>query len=129
MRVYARNPNHDGEPVEPNVELLLDDADDELVPLTPIVAPTTDIADVELVAPTRLVASPRWTPAEQLAYRDLARFVSARAPTIGWRFVLFVVSGICLRPARAERALRESVKHLLDGVDPLILDPEKEASS
>ena len=128
MRVYVRTPNHD-DSVEPNAELLLDDADDELVPFTPTgpasVAPV-DPGDAER---TRLIALPRWTTAERLAYRELARFASAGEPTLGWRHVLFVVSGICLRPLRAERALRVSVRSLLKGVDPLILDAEKEASS
>ena len=128
MRVYARTPNRDDEPVEPNAELLLNDADDELVPLTPTAAPHVDAASPGEAEPTRLIALPRWTAAERLAYRELARFTSAGEPTLGWRYALFVVSGICLRPSRAERALRTSVRSLLDGVDPLILDPEKEAS-
>ena len=128
MRVYARNPNHDGDPVDPNAELLLDDADDELVPLSPIAIAAEVDAEPDVVASTRLIALPRWTPVEQLAYRELARFVSASGPTIGWRYVVFVVSGICLRPSQSERALRASVASLLECVDPLILDPEKEAS-
>ena len=129
MRVYARNPNHDGESVDPIAELLLDDADDELVPLTPINATRPDDAEPDAVASTRLIALPRWTPVEQLAYRELARFASASQPCIGWRCMLFVVSGICLPPSRPERALRASVTNLLECVDPLILDTKKEASS
>ncbi len=129
MRAYTRNPNHDRDPVQPNAQLLLDDADDELVPLTPAAIPASIDHEPDAVASTRLIALPRWTPVEQLAYRELARFVSASGPTIGWRFVVFVVSGICLRPSQSERVLRASVASLLECVDPLILDPEKEASS
>ncbi len=128
MRAYTRTPPPDDE--SPDVgELLLADADDDLVPIAATgrhQVVSVDAADTDSM---RLVAAPRWTPAEQVAYRDLARFVHAAEPKLGWRYALFVVSGIRLRPSRAERALREAAGLLLGGVDPLILDPEKEASS
>jgi hypothetical protein len=128
MSVYARTSIHDDEPVDPNAELMLADADDDLVPFASTSAASATPVDSDELSPTRLIALPRWTVAEQLAYRELARFASASEPTLGWRCVLFVVTGICLRPSRAERALRVAVWSLLQGVDPLILDAEKEAS-
>jgi len=129
MDVYARTSIHDDEPVEPNDELMLGDADDELVPFAPTSTAPAAHVDPGEMQPPPLSDSTRWTSAEQLAYRELVRFTSASGPTLGWRYVLFVVTGICLRPSRSERALRVSVWSLLQGIDPLILDPKKEASS
>jgi hypothetical protein len=128
MRAYTQTPPPDDETPDFG-ELLLADADDDLVPFAATGEQhmvSVEAIDTDAMGP---VAMPRWTAAERIAYRDLARFVDAAEPRLGWRRVLFVVSGIQLSPARGERVLREAVGLLLESVDPLILDSEKEAAS
>lgn len=130
MLAFTRKPSDDESPVP--VELLLNDADDDLAPLaSPAVITeerplSVDLADIR---DTRLVVAPAWTERERASYMALLQFASSQEPRFGWRHLLFVVSGICLMPSRSERVFREYVDVLVRSVDPAILDDEKEAAS
>lgn len=130
MLAFTRKPANDESTA--NTELLLDDADDDLAPLTTN-TPAPGAAD-DSVAPrtdgsTRLIVAPRWTSNERAAYASLLDLVAAHEPRLGWRGLLFIVSGIRLAPSRSERVLREHIATLARSVDPAILDDEKEAAS
>ena len=106
-------------------ELLLDTDDDALVPFTAVAEPRA-----VSVEPTDTMPVGDALPSQMRAARTaLARFAASSKPVFGWRYALFVVSGICVRPSRSERVLRESITQLLTSVEPSNLDADKEASS
>lgn len=126
MLAFTRKPPPEDDVSRP-AELLLDDADDTLVPLQP--SPATEPMElVGDVAPSDDV-TPRRSGEVALALDELRRFAESVDPSLGWRRVLFVVSGIRLRPSSTEHALRNQVSALLAVVDPPQTDPHKEASS
>ncbi len=103
-------------------EVIVEDEDDAPVPLT-------STAQVPVASAGSPVARLLGSSVElRLAIDVLGRLVAAPSPALGWRRVLFVVSGICLPPSRAERELREAARCLLGSVESSTLDPEKEAS-
>lgn len=130
MLAFTRKPTDDESPAD--TELMLADADDDLAPLTtntPTPVTAEPAPEPRSSGPMRLVVAPRWTTLEREAYASLLELVAAREPRLGWRHVLFIVSGICLAPSRSERALRSRIATLASSVDPVILDDDKEAAS
>jgi hypothetical protein len=114
--MYA-HPRSDPPPkraVSPLDEVIVEDEHDALVPLTA----TVQMPHATVDRPVEL----------RIAVDELAAFVAAREPVLGWRRMLFVVSGMVLQPSRAERNLREAAALVLGSVEQSTLDPEKEAA-
>ena len=120
MLAFTRKPPPEDE-APGRAELLLDDAEDGLVPLAP--APASEPAQPDAVV------APLPSVADDAALAALRAFASSAEPQLGWRRVVFVGTGIGLAPSRAELALRAQITLLLECVGSSSLDPEKEASS
>lgn len=130
MLAFTRKPPPEDDVSQPP-ELLLDDADDALVPLASNTPPVPTAESTELVddvASNHVVSRP-WSGDTRNSYNELQRFVETDEPLLGWQRVLFAVSGIRLRPSRRERALRAHVSALLNGINPPPPNPNSETPS
>ena len=130
MRAFTRKPTPEYEPL-PAITgsgLIVEDESDSLAPISATEQTRAASVEPEIEPSSVTVQSPLSNDALG-AYRSLLRFASADVPTLGWRHVVFVVTGVVLRPGRAERELRAQVVLLLDGVGSLVIDVTKEAAS
>lgn len=106
-----------------NAGLLLDDDDDTLVPIAAPVAPTP----AQSPEPARLPASTLIHPADaspEVLQRALA-WVTSPTPTLGWRALVFYVTGLNLGPSRRERDLRLQFCALYRAAHSSQPDPER----
>lgn len=124
MLAFTRKPIPD----DARAELLLDDADDALVPLS---SPALTDAPAAAVGRGRVVAlsaSLDLTSLPAPALAELVAWLCCPEPSFGWRRALFVVSGINLGPCASERRLRLLLCDLYRAFHPSTRDHSKERS-